>query len=73
MTAKEFIKKWNVAYEDKEQELEFSLEMKADLQAYAESKAKEAWNAARELDKPLKHLRRLGFEKQKFKLCTKVQ
>lgn len=32
MTKKDFIKKWNVAFESKEQELEFAAEMKADLE-----------------------------------------
>lgn len=31
MTTKEFIKKWNVAFESKEQELEFAKEMELDL------------------------------------------
>ncbi len=31
MKVKEFIKKWNVVFEDKEQELEFAVEMKKDL------------------------------------------
>ena len=32
MTTDEFIKKWNVAFEDKEQQLEFAAEMQRDLQ-----------------------------------------
>lgn len=34
----EFIEKWNVAYEDKEQKLEFAKEMEADLKAVIEFK-----------------------------------
>lgn len=41
MTAKDFITKWNVAFESREQEQEFALEMEADLTEYAEAKAKE--------------------------------
>lgn len=33
MTIQEFIKKWNVAFEDKELELEFANQMQADLNA----------------------------------------
>ena len=33
MTKQEFIKKWNVAFEDREQQLEFAREMKNDLNA----------------------------------------
>ena len=33
MTKEEFIKKWNVAFEDKEQDAEFAAEMEADLKA----------------------------------------
>lgn len=32
MTKQEFISKWNVAFESKEQELEFAREMKRDLE-----------------------------------------
>jgi hypothetical protein len=37
MTKKEFIEKWNVAFEDKEQELEFAAEMEIDLYAVTEA------------------------------------
>lgn len=33
MTKKQFIDKWNVAYEDKEQQAEFAKLMKADLRS----------------------------------------
>ena len=42
MTTKEFITKWNVGYEDKEQQTEFAREMKADLEAVAETILKDA-------------------------------
>jgi len=41
MNAKDFIKKWNVAFEDKEQEDEFAKEMKADLDRYANHKTEQ--------------------------------
>jgi hypothetical protein len=41
MTKEEFIGKWNVAYEDKEQEIEFAIEMKADLDSIVESPHKQ--------------------------------
>lgn len=34
MTKQEFIKKWNIAFEDKEQETEFAAEMSNDLNEY---------------------------------------
>jgi hypothetical protein len=37
MTKEEFIKKWNIAFEDKEQELEFAAEMESDLDAVTET------------------------------------
>jgi len=33
MTKHDFIEKWNVAFEDKEQQVEFAREMEADLEA----------------------------------------
>lgn len=36
LTAEEFIKKWNVAFEDKEQKLEFDIEMQNDLNSVSE-------------------------------------
>lgn len=38
MTRKEFIRKWNVAFENKEQELDFAAEMERDLKELSKSK-----------------------------------
>lgn len=57
MEAKEFIKKWNVAYEDKEQKLEFSKEMGNDLKLHTQqlqTELKEAKEMIATLNKELK-------------------
>ena len=54
MKEKEFIKKWNVAYEDKEQEIEFSKEMSNDLKLYSRQLQTEL-KEAREMEE--KHIK----------------
>ena len=48
MNEKEFIKKWNVAFEDKEQEDEFAKEMKADLRQFASEQIQNFINEIKE-------------------------
>ncbi len=52
MTKQDFIKKWNVAFEDKEQEAQFAAEMEADLDEMSKEvkkKIKELCNAITDL------------------------
>jgi hypothetical protein len=51
MSAEEFIKKWNVGFESKEQEIEFAHEMKSDLEAYHNAKLKEMMPSDEEIDR----------------------
>lgn len=37
MTKEEFVKKWNIGYESKEQQNEFSVDMKDDLESLIEA------------------------------------
>ena len=50
MEEKEFIKKWNVAYEDKEQKLEFSKEMGNDLKLHTQQLQTELKEARERID-----------------------
>jgi hypothetical protein len=56
MSAEEFIKKWNVGFESKEQEIEFAHEMKSDLEAYHNAKLKEMMPSDEDIDSKAKEL-----------------